>query len=296
MDETNRNISDASLAGADDVPQGTGRLSGMREEDTLRQWRPRRRRTRVLVAAGAVAALAAGGVTTALLAASASPTPTPLAALTSAVARTSADSYRFRLDSTVRFAGREIRSDAVTGTLDPSHDLGAESLTVGGGNSAGTQVRFIGKYVYTSVPPGSALGKPWNQAPVPPSGADVLPVDDVYGFSTEQPVSPAELLRVLRSPVAVREEGPASGPGWTGIRYAFTARLSLQASLAGTVYVDQQGLVRRLVTTTRQGMELRLTTDRDFTLSDFGIQVPVVAPPARQVKYTSSGPYLGIFF
>jgi hypothetical protein len=66
--------------------------------------------------------------------------------------------------------------------------------------------------------------------------------------------------------------------------------------VSGTVYVDQQGWVRRLVTTTRQGMRLDVTTDRDLTFSDFGAPAPVTAPPASQVKYTSGRPYWGFFF
>jgi hypothetical protein len=98
---------------------------------------------------------------------------------------------------------------------------------------------------------------------------------------------------VLRSAGTVREAGSASGPGWTGTRYAFTARLPrARESLSATVYVDQQGRVRRLVTISTQG---RLTTDRDLAFGDFGAPVPVTAPPASQVKYTSY-PYWGFLF
>ena len=58
--------------------------------------------------------------------------------------------------------------------------------------------------------------------------------------------------------------------------------------------IDQQGRVRRLVTITTQGTHGRITTDRDLTFGNFGAPVPVTAPPASQVGYTST-PYLGFF-
>ena len=66
---------------------------------------PSRRRTYALTAAGAVAvAAAAAGVTVALHPRPAA--PSPRAAVTTALARTSAQSYTFSLDTTVRIAGR----------------------------------------------------------------------------------------------------------------------------------------------------------------------------------------------
>ena len=303
MDETSRNIPAIPVDGVDEPSPGPGRSSRVRNQGAPRQRRPGRRRMRVLVAAGVVAAVAAGGAA-ALLASSASnasPTgkaPSALTAVTAAVAKTSAESYHFSLDLTVHFGGIQSRSDVVVGGWDPSHDLGSERLTARERGTAAVQaeVRFIGKYVYTWASSGTGLGKPWNKAPAPAPAADVLPTGDLYGFSSEQPVSPAELLGALRSAATVRDQGSASGPGWTGTSYAFTARLSARELLSGTVYIDQQGRVRRLVTTTRQGIKLRLTTDRDLTFSDFGVPVPVAAPPASQVKYTSGRPYLGFYF
>jgi len=45
--------------------------------------------------------------------------------------------------------------------------------------------------------------------------------------------------------------GPASGPGWTGARYAFSASLGAEIKLSGTVSVDQQGQARAFVLTIR---------------------------------------------
>jgi hypothetical protein len=302
MNETRQEAPGTFLAGSDATPPGIDLSPGVREPSVREQGaasrrRHRRRRMRVLVPAGAVAV--AAGVTAALLAASASPPPSALAAVTSALAKTSAGSYSFSVDSTVRFNGRELNSDVVSGAFDPGHELGTELLLttrLPQHRPVRAQIRFIGEYVYGWMSPGSGIGttgKPWNKAPVPPSGADVMPPGDVYGFVTDQPVSPAELSGVLRSAAVVRDGGAASGPGWTGTRYAFTARfLNAREYVSGTVYVDQQGRVRRLVTITTQGL---LTMDRDLTFGDFGVPVTATAPPPSQVSYTSK-PYWGFFF
>jgi DNA-binding CsgD family transcriptional regulator len=106
---------------------------------------------RVLVAAGAVAAAAlAGGGTVALHTASAA--PSPLAALTGALARTSADSYTFSLDTTVHFALRTLDSDVVSGAFDPTRDHGTELLTA---RSAGQDFSSARK-----MPPTAATNLP----------------------------------------------------------------------------------------------------------------------------------------
>jgi hypothetical protein len=261
-----------------------------------------RRRMRVLAAAGAAVAVAAAvaGVTAARLGRSVSDPPSARTATTSALAKTSADSYRFSLESTVYFGGHELHSDVVSGAFDPAHELGAERLTARSEHppsSAGAQIRFVGKYLYTWVSPGSgmgSIGKPWDKTTAPPPGTDVLYEGDVYGFSTEQPVSPAEVLGLLRSAATVRAGGPASGPGWNGTRYAFIVRISAQKSITGTVSVDQQGRVRRVVTITSE--KGGFTTDREITFGDFGAPVLVTAPPADQVKYTNGRPYWGYYF
>ena len=265
-------------------------------------------KTRMLVAAGAVAAAAAAAVTTALLAgtgdapasASSAP-PSALAALTGALAQTSQDSYSFNLDSTVMLRGREMNADTVSGTIDPAHEQGTELMTArvifSPKASLSAQIRFIGTYVYTKLSPGSgmeSLGKPWDKAPAPPQETDVLPASELYGFVSDQPVSPDELRVVLlRFLATVRDAGPASGPGWTGTRYAFTARLSTRSSLSGTAYVDTRGRVRRLVTTTTQASGI--TKLRNLTFGDYGAPGPVTAPPASQVKFTST-PWWGFYF
>jgi hypothetical protein len=274
-----------------DLRSGTGVPGSAREGGAApRRRRPSRRMLAVTAAAAAVTVTAAAGALAALASSASSP-PSPMAAVTSAITNTSAQSYSFTLDSTSQVAGRDLRSDVVSGAYDPRHRLGAEQLTAHGAHAATAQIRFSGNYIYTRVT-GSGLGtvgKPWNKSPA----AGARPTDDPYGFVSDQPVSPAELSGVLQSAGTVRDEGPASGPGWTGTRYTFTARFfDGQESITATVYVDQQERVRRLVTITTQG---RFTMSRDLTFGDFGAPVPVTAPAATQVKYTST-PYWGFLY
>ncbi len=267
-----------------------------RERETTAGLRHRRLRKRVLAAA--VATAAAAGGTTALLTVSAGHPPTAFATVSSALAKTSADSYSFTLRSTVMFRGIQVRSDVVHGAYDPRRGLGTELLATRTpqGSPVRVQIRFIRRYVYVRVAPGSGFRKPWNESPVPSAGADVMPGYDVYGFATDQPVTPAELSGVLRSAGTLREAGSVSGPGWTGTRYAFTARFpGARESVSGTVDIDRQGRVRRVVTITTRGAHGRITTDRDLTFGNFGAPMSVTVPPASQVGYTSR-PYSGFFF
>ena len=307
MSETGQYAPGTCPSEFDDLPPGTG-TPAAREHDAP-PWRRRwRRKTWVLVAAGAVVAAAATGVMTALLAGStsvplsapAAPQPA-LGALTRALAQTSEASYGFTLDSTVTYKGREQNSDTVSGAIDPGHEQGTELLTARAtrpsGGSSRAQIRFIGTYVYTRLAPGSGIGtiaKPWDKAPAPPPAENVLPASDLYGFVSDQPVSPDELRVVLlRSTATVRDAGPASGPGWVGTRYTFTTRLSARSSLSGTAYVDKQGRIRRFSTITTQ--EGGPTMSRDLTFGAYGASGPVTAPPASQVQYTSQ-PYWGFYF
>lgn len=289
MNEAGQGARDAFLGG---ITPGTGVLRGARDDGTGVR-RDGRRRSRVLGMAGA--AVAAGGVTAVLLAASGSGAPSALAAVTGALAKTSVQSYRFSLGSTVRVRGHDVSSDMVTGAISPGQGLGTELVATSVEHRPVTaQIRFVGRYEYTRVSPWyglGTLGKPWDKAAVPSVGTSQTLGS--YGFVSDQAVSPAELSGVLRYAATVRDAGPASGPGWIGTRYTFIARLSGgQGSVSGTVYVDRQGQVRRLVTITSQG---RVMTDRDLAFGDYGAPVPVTAPSASQAKYTSK-PYWGFFF
>jgi hypothetical protein len=294
MNETRQDGHGTVVGGSGDKPPETGSPPSARGPGTAARLRHRHLPKPML--AVAVAAAAAAGGTTALLMALDGHPPAAFTTVTSALANTSADSYRFTLDSTVKFRGREVHSDVVSGAYDPRHRLGTELLATRTSQGAPVriQIRFASRYVYTQVAPGSDFGKPWNKSPVPSAGA--MPGYDVYGFVSDQPVRPVELSGVLRSAGTVREVGSASGSGWTGTRYAFTTLFpNVSESVSGTVDIDEQGRLRRLVTITTQGTHRRLTTDRDLTFGNFGAPVPVTAPPASQVGYTSK-PYLGFFF
>jgi hypothetical protein len=304
MNKTGPDTSGASHGGPDDVPPETVLPLGTRQQGSAARRHPRHHLMWVFAAAGAAAAAAlAAGVIVALHTAPGAPSPaaapSPLAAVTSALARTSAGSYAFSLDSTVQFAGKDLHSDVVSGTFDPRHDLGTELLTNrSAGQTERAQVRFIGAYLYTWVSPRSGFGKPWDESPLAAATANGMPSGDLYGFVSDQPVSPGALTVVLRS--ADTAVHVVSSPGWTGTKYTFTARLyDGQESVSGAVYVDQQGRIRRLMTITtqqRRGAKSGLTTDRDITFSDFGAPARVSAPPASQVKYTSGEPYWGFYF
>jgi hypothetical protein len=255
---------------------------------------------------GATAAVvvAAGGVTAVLVAASGSHAPTALATVTGALSKTAAQSYAFHLRTMASVLAGRAKLTEVSGALDPARGLGTELLTTRSAqHPARMQIRFIGRYVYTSLSPASGpgtLGRLWDKTPA----AAGRPPQSPGSFVSDLPVSPAELSGVLRSAGQVKDEGPASGPGWTGTRYAFTARISGPPESAstgfpsgpekvsGTVYLDQQGRVRRLVTITTRG---KLVTRRNLTCSNFGAPIRVTAPPASQVKDTSA-PYWGFYF
>jgi hypothetical protein len=326
MNDTGQDVRATLLAGSDDMPPGIDLLRGVRHHAADR---PRQRRRRALVSAGAAAAAGGVAASATLLATSVTNPPSALAAVTSAVTKTSAQSYRFSLSSTLSSPGGGPHSRGVfTGAIDPRHNLGSELLVIREPaeeeqmvpQSSGprppvvhkppstitAQIRFVGKYVYTWVSPGfglGTLGKPWNKAPIPPPGTDVFPGAELHGAAVERPVSPTELLGVLRSAATVRKVGPASGPGWIGTKYAFTTRPrpGRAETVSGTVYVDQQGRVRGLATVTTfsspaarsaaaRSAAARITITDDLTFGDFGGPVSATAPPASQVKYTST-PY-----
>jgi hypothetical protein len=267
----------------------------------VRQLRlPRRRRMRFLAVAGGVAAVAlAAGLTAALRAAApTSAARSPLSAVTGALARTAARSYAFTVQTTVRNRTTELNSVLVSGAYDPGQRLGAEALTASNaGPDKRMQVRFIGAYLYTSVPSGSGFGRPWDKSSLAAATAAAGPApNEPYGFTSDQAVSPSGLIAVLRLPgTTVRDSGPASGPGWTGVGYTFAARDG-QATISGAVDVDQQGRVRRMTVTTDDGVQPVTTTDRDISFGDFGAPVRVSAPPASQAEYTTGRPYRGFYF
>lgn len=265
---------------------------------------PRPSRLQTIVAAGAVAVVAVAGGVTAALHTTPAADPSPLAVVTGALARTSAGSYTFSLDSSVRLGQKELSSDGVSGSFGSGHRLGTEQVIArSAGRTSRAQIRFIGAYLFTSVVPGSGFSKLWDKSPLAAVAGSAMPPGDEYGFVSDHPVSQDELNVVLRSAGAsVRDSGAISGPGWKGTKYTFTAPLyGGRQSVTGTVEVDQQGQVRQLTTLTtvtkvRSIQKALITTYRDITFGGFGAVFRVTAPPASQTKYTTGEPYWGFYF
>jgi hypothetical protein len=294
-------------------------LRGVRRRTT------RRRRVRALVPAGAVT-VTAGAVTAAtLLTASVVDAPSAFAAMTAAAAKTSAESFRVTATETIRFSSpivplsrggvvhstKLIRQRA-SGEFDPRRGLGDERTVADGTPTTRAEIRFVGGHEYASIPPAPRLfhGKPWVETRVTRSllAPDQFHGVFVNGFNGDQPIDPGALLGLLKSAASVRDEGPASGPGWTGTKYAFTARATTGAigTVTGTVYVDDQGRVRRLMTTFtwpadwayakgKVSVENEATTTDDVTFGGFGVHVTVAAPPSSQVDNLGNKPFGSLF-
>jgi hypothetical protein len=239
---------------------------------------------RTLVPAGAVAALGAAVALSLTLTATVADAPSALAAVTAAAAKTSADS--FRVTESISQPGYDKPGPPqITGVFDPAHGLGEEIV------NGRTQIRFVGGHMYIKLTGGAVLphGKTWVEGRIPPQG--LLPaLAGEVGFNGNEPIDPGALLGLLKSADSVQAEGPASGPGWTGTKYAFAVPRPKGSVMteSGTVYVDNQGRVRRLVTTARWRVSSTHTTHDstvtyDETYGGFGVPVSVTAPPASQV-------------
>jgi hypothetical protein len=259
----------------------------------------RRRRARALMSAGA-AVVAAGAAAAALLSATVAAAPPALAAVTSALSRAAAGSFRMNLIVTLHDTGPgrpSIPSPLhITGKLDLKRHLGEETL------SNGWQTLIVGQKAYTKLPPPEARtetgGKPWTEEPVqdaqPPYGSAGAQL--AWDFNSDRPFDPQALLALLKSGAKVLNQGSVSGPGWTGTRYKFTilhpdGTAGLVDRITCTVAVDGQGHIRSLVQTTvfvasgRPGTKGKMIVTTDFTFSDFGVRFSVTPPPASQIDH-----------
>lgn len=274
-----------------DIPPGIDLLSGVRGRQAAH-----RARLRAALAAGTagVAAVAAA------VALGASRAPSALATVTTAARLTAAQSYQMTMTSSLRtippLTAGMGQPSAVSGDFSPARRTGEED---------GGQVRFIAGYVYTYVG-GTATarshhGKSWVKTTDPAFTSTRAGIAAWLSSPAGLPLTaPQDLLGLLESAGRVRETGAASGPGWTGTRYAFSAAIALGAgknsiiSITGTVGVDTRGRVRRLDMTITE--HLPPGTDEppgvhitaiirtvQVTLGDFGIPVSVTAPPAADV-------------
>jgi hypothetical protein len=257
----------------------------------------RRRRTRALVSAGGAAA-AAGTAAAALLSVTVTAAPPALAAVTSALSRAAAESFRMNLivtqHNTVPGLGPVQPPLHVTGELDLKRSLGEETL------SYGWRTLIAGDIAYEELPPAQAskngIDKPWGETPLiatePPyrsAGAQLA-----WDFNSDRPFNPQALLALLKSGAKVLDGGPVSGPGWTGTQYRFTVSHpegtgGVVDSISCTVDVDSHGQIRSFAQATvfvasgKPGTAGETIYTADFTFSDFGILFSVTPPPASQI-------------
>jgi hypothetical protein len=288
---------------AEDVPAGIDLLRGVRSRR-----RKRAVRLRAVVAAGAAGIVAAAAAVTL----SAVQAPSAYAQVIQAAARTAAASYRVRaVEHIVRDGGLPSQPwSTASGQFDPADGLG--ELTT----NLGAQIRYAGGYTYElvtgTVRAGArAQGTPipawasWERLPIrlgaSPEGNPTAPFPvrvTRAGLALLRVSSaflgqagPQDLLVLLRSAAHVRVAGPASGPGWTGAAYTFSAATSLTepvpepVSISGTVDVDQQGLVRQLDAVESFDQTVRKIKT---TFGDFGLTVSV-SPPSASVTYIPPG-------
>nr|WP_062341320.1 hypothetical protein [Herbidospora sakaeratensis] len=208
---------------------------------------PRPRRMWLPLAAAAAAA-------TAVVLVLPGTTPSAEAQVAAAVDTTSAESYRIDTVSGEK---------TFTGAFDPERRVGVIV------RNDGAETRFVGDTVY-GKDPGETT---WFAGPRPDEELANAPAD--VGLVKLMPLDPPAALRKLRAATEVTEQGPATGDGWTGTRFAFT----LPDKISGLVDVDDQDRIRRLeVTFLSEGH----TNVLEF--SDFGTTVTVEAPPQDQIS------------
>jgi hypothetical protein len=291
--DTEERVRHLFAVATEDIPPGIDLLGGMRSRN-----RARARRVRVALSAGPAAGLALA--VAAAITLSAVPAPSALAQVTKAAQATAGQSYQIRsVSKLVNQDGSAADTPVtVTGEFDPARGVGEQV------SSGGSQVRYVGGYMYLSMPgafkaalqraSGTSVpaGKSWVRFPAPLRPGGQLSVIDLtqIGFATPDvgQLNPQDLLGLLETSSRVSKTGPASGDGWTGSAYAFTATkkfggsgpLRLELRISGTVDVDQQGRVRQLDSDYSIGKTERTV---HMTFGNFGLPVSVTAPPASEV-------------
>jgi hypothetical protein len=187
------------------------------------------------------------------------------------------DGYYFIVKGQIR----NPHHDACTTEADPVRHLLTTSCSTWNPmtGQAGPVVREVGGYTYYYTPVTTGThGKHWTRvrtASLPPP-----PCCAVNGFTT---ATPQQMLAEIKKAATVTVAGPASGPGWSGTRYAFSAAQRDGTRLSGTVTVDRQGRARALVLTIRSPSAVNvLVMTQVLTFSDFGAPVTVNPPPADQ--------------
>lgn len=227
----------------------------------------RRRPARVLVPVATLGAAAALGVVLVVLPGN-QHSALAMAKVTAAVERF--DQHTYRIHST-------SGAKSWDGAFDPAGQLGVLTNL-----QEGLETRFVGDKMYNEDSEGS-----WTVGPRPE--AELAKASAITALVKGASLDPDAALQRLREATDVREDGTASGQGWTGIRYAYTledsagtdpqAKPQESKTVTGTVDVDGQGQVRRL--------EVDFPGDSHqlvMEFSDFGAPVSVTAPPADQVQ------------
>lgn len=295
MNDTEETVRRLFAVATEDVPPGNDLLRGVRVSLA-----PRVSRARALVAVGAAGIVAAAAAAITL---SAGPAPSAFAQVMRAAARTATVSYRIRAtDQLVRAGGlRSQPWSTADGEFDPVKGIGEQT------DNLGAQIRYVGGSMYVFLTDDlragySAGGRPvpawasWERLPIslrPGAGvttARLALLGEVPSLLGQ--VDPQDLLALLQSATRVREVGPASGAGWTGSAYTFTAVTKLTGTLhtavstSGTVDVDQQGRVRELDAVESFGQTVRKV---EISFGNFGLPVSVSAPPANETFTPPAG-------
>lgn len=220
--------------------------------------------------------------------------PAPLAAdtlrLAGAASQAAADAGSYRMDMTVSVEASGLTIDvAGTAEMVAATGAGRGELEVPGG----TTLRFLstGERGFFELPEGSSMrsgGKTWVSFPLPAGGAGL----------TEDPL---DLLRLLTADGEVQDLGGEEVNGVDVRHYRAELDAGAMADLAdlqsenplignqlrqldGTgrldLWLDDEDLPRRM----RVEVEARdLTVVFAFELSDYGLDVDVMPPPAAEV-------------
>ena len=308
MNGTDEDVRTILVTGSSDRPAGIDLLRGVRERQAPARRRARYR-TRALVSAGAVAVLGGGAVLATTLTATVADAPPASAAVTAAAAKTSAESFHVTMKAVTTEpvppgkGSTLVLPWGITGEFAPSRNVGQETITTV--RTPKTQVLYVGQqmYVHTDAPqtknpsasgPGSGT-KPWVELAIwPRQSATAIAVSPDFA---QQSVNPTALLGLLKSVGTVTDEGPASGPHWTGAKYGFSVTAPEDtAGASGTVDVDSHGQVRSMLVTLTfaAGGGVNFTCTEDVTYSDFGHPVTVSVPPASQVNRINGHAMIGL--
>jgi hypothetical protein len=253
MNGTDEDVLRMLLAGSCDMPPGIDLLRGLRDRQAPARRRARYR-MRALVSAGAVAVAGGGLVLATTLTATVASAPPALAAVTAAAAKTSAEGFHVTMKAvTVEPAppgATLVLPWGITGEFDPSRNVGEETVTAA---HTPTQVLYVGQQMYvhtdapqTKNPPASGPGsvtKPWVELAIWPRQTPIAIA--VSPDFAQQSVNPTALLGLIKSLGTVTDEGPASGPHWTGTKYGFSVTAPKtrrgQAALSTSTVRDRSG-------------------------------------------------------